>query len=303
MKRSVRRQHGRTWTISACVAFASLLGSKVAHAEPPADSSPSPEGEVSGEQRAAADDERRLSALAVSRFEAKDYDGAAEAFSQAYEISNKPNYLFNIGRVYEEKGDLARAAAYYEQFIASPNVAIEAREAGIKRLSVLQQALSALGESTPVTEPPAPDSRPAPASPSTRPSRPTPATSSNPETDAHPPSTSPGVMRLRIGGYATLGVGAAALIGGAVAAGLTLAKTNEAEDADFVDETETLRREAQLRANVADGLFIAGGVVAAVGVVLVGLSYRGHKSRRADQRAFIPWIDGTGARVAVLYRF
>ena len=70
-----------------------------------------------------------LSDEAVAAFKAKDYDTAIAKFQRAYEIDPQPNYKFNIGRVYEEKGDLENAVKYYQEFVQSPGVDLEAREA------------------------------------------------------------------------------------------------------------------------------------------------------------------------------
>ena len=87
-------------------------------------------------------DPEELSAQAVERFEAKDYDGAVELFEQAYAVDPQPNYLFNIGRVYEEKGDLEKAVEFYQRFVGQSGVDLESRQAATERLKVLREAVA-----------------------------------------------------------------------------------------------------------------------------------------------------------------
>ena len=65
-------------------------------------------------------------------------DAAVDLFEQAYAIDPQPNYLFNIGRVYEEKGDLKKAVEYYQRFVQEPGVQIESRDRAAQRLRVLK---------------------------------------------------------------------------------------------------------------------------------------------------------------------
>ena len=62
-------------------------------------------------------------------------------FEEAYAIDRVPNYLFNIGRVYEEKGDIRSAVDYYQRFVKEPGVEIEARDLALQRLRVLKGVL------------------------------------------------------------------------------------------------------------------------------------------------------------------
>ena len=95
-------------------------------------------------------DPEALSAAAVERFEAKDYDAAVALFEQAYAADPQPNYLFNIGRVYEEKGDLENAIVYYQRFVKQSGVDLESRQAATERLKVLREAQAQLkGEDDP----------------------------------------------------------------------------------------------------------------------------------------------------------
>ena len=81
-----------------------------------------------------------LNSEAVEKFQAKEYDEAVELFEQAYALQPEPNYLFNIGRIREEQGNLESAVEYYERFVKEPGVPLEAREKGLERLRVAHAA-------------------------------------------------------------------------------------------------------------------------------------------------------------------
>jgi tetratricopeptide (TPR) repeat protein len=80
-----------------------------------------------------------INAAAVEKFKAKEYEEAVVLFEQAYDLQPEPNYLFNIGRIYEESGNLEKAAEFYERFIKEPGVPIEARERANERRRVLRK--------------------------------------------------------------------------------------------------------------------------------------------------------------------
>jgi tetratricopeptide (TPR) repeat protein len=230
-----------------------------------------------------------LSDAAVERFEAKDYDGAVDLFTQAHEIDPQPNYLFNIGRVYEEKGDLKNAVKYYQRFLGESGVDLESRQAATERLKVLREALREL-EGEPEPEP-----------------EPAPEPSMDPTDDGTPRDTGPDDGRkrkLRIAGYSLLGVGGAALVAGGVVGGIALGTSNAAEDAPFVDETQRERDKAKTQANTADGLFIAGGVLAAVGLVLVLSTLgKGKADRTAKARVWSPLVGPRQVGLGLTQRF
>lgn len=212
----------------------------------------------------------KLSNEAVEAFGDKRYDEAIDLFNKAYEIDSNPNYLFNIGRVYEEKGDLKKAVEFYQRFVSQAAVDLEAREAATARLKVLREALGQLEEEEKKTDE---------------------TTTTQPPTQPDPNEDKPNRIRTqRIAGYSLIGVGAAALIVGGVLGGLASADADSAENAEFVDDKLRLRDDARGKAQGADALFITGGVLAAVGVVLVvttlgkgknkGKAAASHRSRR-----------------------
>ena len=254
----------RTNPLAAAIVAVALVHGPVAHAS--AARSIEPEA---GETPSEAD---TLSDEAVEAFKAKDYDTAVAKFERAYELDPQPNYKFNIGRVYEEKGDLQNAVKYYQEFVQSPGVDIQSREAATARLKVLRQALQELREEE------------AKAREAKEPT--TPATDAAADQPPVDDATKARKRKLRIAGYSLIGVGGVGLVIGSVFGGLALSKSNQAKDEPLVDEKISLRQEAKSRAAVADGMLITGGVLAGVGLILV-LSTLG-KGKRAKASAWIP---------------
>jgi hypothetical protein len=215
-----------------------------------------------------------LSTEAVEAFKAKDYDTAITKFERAYELDPQPNYKFNIGRVYEEKGDLENAVKYYQQFVQSPGVDIESREAATARLKVLRQALQELRDEQ------------AKARENDQPS--TPATDAAVDAPPTDDAAKARKRKLRIAGYSLIGVGGVGLVIGSVFGGLALSKSNQADDETLVDEKISLRQEAKSRAAVADGMLITGGVLAGVGLILVLSTLGKGKGKAKKATAWIP---------------
>lgn len=212
-----------------------------------------------------------LSGAAVEAFRAGEYDKAIDLFQRAYTLDPQPNYLFNIGRVYEEKGDLEKAVANYQEFVKQPGVDIEAREAATERLKVLRRTLAELEEDK----------------------QPNTGGAVDPSVDAPTPAEEAAAAKkrkLRIAGYSLLGVGGATLVIGAVFGGLAIGKSNDAKDAAFVDDKLALRQEAAGRAKVGDGLLITGGVLAAVGLVLVLVTLGKGKKKNGDTARLRPLV-------------
>jgi tetratricopeptide (TPR) repeat protein len=237
-----------------------------------------------------------LSDEAVQKFEAKEYDAAVALFEDAYAIDPQPNYLFNIGRVYEEKGDLEKAVEFYQRFLGESGVDLESRQVATERLKVLREALKQLRDE-----------------PSERSAKPATSTDAQPGGDpaADRPRDAERTRKLRIAGYSLLGVGGVALIAGGAVGGVALGTTRDAEDAMFVDEQARLRRKARTQAGAADGLFIAGGVVAVVGLVLVlstlrvgqGARSKASPATAARRTTFAPAFGRRGVGFGLTHRF
>src|SRR5690606_1047944 len=130
-------------TLSLALAVAPF-SSALAFGAPPADAADPDDDGDEGDDEGEADPNSPdgLSASAVEAFEAKDYDTAIELFEKAYDADPNPNYLFNIGRVFEEKGDLQSAIDRYERFVKSPGVDLESRKFANERLRVLREIVA-----------------------------------------------------------------------------------------------------------------------------------------------------------------
>ncbi len=240
-------------------------------------------------------DAEALSEQAVEAFTAKRYDESIELFEQAYALNANPNYLFNIGRVYEEKGDLEQAVAHYQRFVSQPAVNLESREAATARLKVLRDALAQLKEE----EQEQAQDRPVD---STSVAEPVPA---EPEDAPEPSDRKRG---QRIAGYTLLGVGGAGLIVGGILGGLAQSKAGDADSAEFVDDALRMRDDARRQARAADAMFISGGVLAAAGLVLVLTTLakkKGSASAAVPSRRWViaPAASPRSAGAAVLGRF
>ncbi len=195
----------------------------------------------------------KLLAKASAQFDDGDFDGAIASFEAAYEIRADASLLYNIGRVYEEKGDLEPAIDYYGQFARQPGISLELREQAVERVKVLKDIVDA----TKQDEPPAPAPAPLPEP--------------EPEPEPQPTDTAPGEdgRGLRIAGYSLLGVGGAVVIGGAVAGGLASRDANDLDGEIDPGNRRDLKDAGENKALAADVMFIAGGTLALTGVALI----------------------------------
>lgn len=202
---------------------------------------------------------------AIALFESGDFEGSIAMFEKLYEESSKPNYLFNIGRIYEEDGQLEQALSYYDRFMLARGVELEKRKEASERITAIRTILDARagGEANEVgsnaeTQPEAANED----------SDVEPVTEASGEPD--PTVDEDGRARptpLATTGYVLAGVGGLALIAGGVAGGLAMG-----DDRDLtgpIDDPQALRDRGQRRARTADGFFVGGGILAATGVTLI----------------------------------
>jgi tetratricopeptide (TPR) repeat protein len=235
-----------------------------------------------------------LVAQATGKFKDKDYAGAVALFERAYAAQPEPAILFNIGRIYEEAQNAEAAIGYYEKFIADESVELKDREKAVTRLQVLRTIVEIRekeknrNKPKPVEPPPVTDPAPVVG--------PTPPANQPPQTDTKP---KPGRLLRPIGG-AMLGTGAALLIGGAISGGIAKGAHNEFTSAKTLADRETAANRGRSLAATADGLFIAGGVIAAVGIVLL-IVPAVRKSRTAQ--ALQPQVSPTQVGLGFTHRF
>jgi tetratricopeptide (TPR) repeat protein len=251
-------------SITVCVSLA--LGSSLALAAPAESESPTNTSVDTGASEAEKTEADSLSDRAIAEFSAKNYAGAIALFEQAYELDPQPNFLFNIGRVHEEAGNLEQAVVYYAKFVKQPGVDLDSRGVALDRLKVLRAIIEETKE---------PDA----AEPATVEPKPEPNLAPNPvDTQSERKRKT-----MRVSGFALIGVGAGALIGGAVVGSLAQADRDKAFDRDEADSLaarQDLLGDAQTKALTADVLFGVGGALLLTGVVLVAVGYSKPKTQR-----------------------
>jgi len=243
-------------------------------------------------------DPEALSAEAVEHFQAKEYDAAVDLFEQAYAIDPQPNYLFNIGRVYEEKGDLENAVVYYQRFVGQSGVDLEARQSATERLKVLREALAQMKADEDAKDPG--DDKDPPPDEIVPPDK-------IEDGDADEQAEKRKKI-LRITGYSLLGAGGGLVIVGAIFGGIASGTVDDADADPFVDRKAALRDRARRQARTADALFITGGVVATAGLVLVlstlGRKKAGGESDQVSRRTmWAPVVGPTQVGLGLTHRF
>ncbi|NVB42705.1 tetratricopeptide repeat protein [Pseudenhygromyxa sp. WMMC2535] len=245
-------------------------------------------GEVAADDKSQAES---LSDEAIVAFNDKNYEEAAELFKQAYDLDPEPNYLFNIGRVYEEAGELESAVEYYASFVKQPGVDLDSRQVALDRLKVLRQIIEETKDPEPEASPePEPEPEPEVA----------PVTEPPADEGAEEAERKRKVMRGA--GFGLVGVGAAALIGGAVAGGLAQGDNRSAADAENIEDRRDLLASSRSKAVAADVLYGVGGALLVAGVVLVVVGYK--KPKKSSSRvAFSPSFGPSGAGADLRVRF
>jgi hypothetical protein len=235
-----------------------------------------------------------LNARAIEKFQAKEYEQAVALFEEAYALQPEPNYLFNIGRIYEESGNLERSVEFYERFVKEPGVPLDARERGLERLRVLRAILE---ETAPKPEPePEPEVEPEPEPEPEPEAKPEP----EPEPEPEPAPTKP--PALRIAGYAVLGTGGVLLATAGVLAGLASARANELVDQHTLERRNDTIESGRAMALSADVLFGVGGAATVAGLVMVLVTVR--RKPEASARASVsPWVTRHGSGLAATLRF
>jgi tetratricopeptide (TPR) repeat protein len=275
---------------SITLSISLTLGSTVALAAPPAGGeTPPPDG--TGSTQDEKSEAEALSDKAIVEFEAKNFAGAVELFQKAYELDPLPNYLFNIGRVYEEAGDFPKAIEYYGNFVKQPGVDIESREFALERLRVLRAILEETQE--PKEEPKDPPKDEPEVVPQPQP---------QPQVDTEAQRKK---KAMRMAGFGIVGAGAGALIAGAVVGSLAQGDNDKAFDqneADTLAARQDLLDKSKTKALTADVLFGVGGALLLTGIILVAVGYSKPKSQ-PPKVAFTPTFGPTGGGFDLRLRF
>lgn len=224
-----------------------------------------------------------LSKQAIERFKVKDYDGAVRLFEEAYALDNVPNYLFNIGRVYEEKGDIRAAVDYYQRFVKEPGVELEARDRALQRLRVLKGILQETdgedddGDAKPAGDEAtetktAPEAAPAPV--------PAPAPA--------PPPPDPKWRTMKLAGAGVLGVGGAVMVVGGIMGGVTLSKQSQLDRTHDFLARQDLAAQGKRLATTTDVLLGVGGALVLTGAILVAVGATRGRASAATARRVSP---------------
>ena len=231
-----------------------------------------------------------LTEQAAEKYSEGDYDGAIALFERAYALDPEPNILFNIGRIYEESGNYEDAIVYYERFISEPQVDLDAKQVALDRRDLAKAVVEIQKK----------DAEPQPVE--TTPAETTPPTETTP---VEPPEEEapPKPRNVRPIGYALLGTGAAALISGAVVGGLAKREETNFKTATNREDADFAKERGQKLAPAADGLFIAGGILAAAGIVMLLVPRRGKKSERRERAMFVPHASPSQVGFGVTGRF
>jgi len=261
-------------------------------------------GVAAAQERSGANERRRAASDHVKRGdalkEAGDYEGAARAYEQAYELVPHPVLIFNLGQVYRLKGDSERALDYYERYLAvEPHglASAQAREfADLLRIQ-LERRRAKEAEERWRERAPAPDrAQPAAVSPTGR-SR----------AAGRGEAAGRGGRGLRIAGLASAGAGLVAL-GLGVKFGLDARKAsddiNAHEQGEWPDELLARQRDGE---RAERNMFILTGVGAAAlagGGLLYywGVRRRGEKIGKAVL-AVTPAVAGDDVGLVVSGRF
>lgn len=255
-----------------------------------AKAAPGDEQKVAAVSVADREEAQALRTRAEEAFFAGDYDEAIVAFKEAHELSSHATDLFNLGRVHEEKGDLADALEYYEAFAALPRLSLEQRAAAAERIEVLRKIVDRPDEVD--------DRRPLEAPP--------PQPARDPRYDQLRDPT----RALIITGGALAGVGAALAIGGGVGFGLwarrsgervTVLSSGQNPDRLKLSDAEDLHTQGR-NAEALQITFIAtGGALAVIGGSLLATGLI--KRRNARLTAVAPSASPTALGATAHWRF
>jgi tetratricopeptide (TPR) repeat protein len=181
----------------------------------------------------------------TERFRRGEVAPALEAFQEAYRLDPHPVLAYNIARAHETLGQVEEAIASFRLYLeldpqASDRGAVEQRIATLEADVDARRALERRNDELAREAARPRDTAPPP-----------------------PPPREPSAVPWVIAGVGVLGVGAGAVLGT-----LASGKRADAEDEPIATRAAELDGDASSLATAANVAFIAGGTVAAVGVVL-----------------------------------
>jgi tetratricopeptide (TPR) repeat protein len=251
------------WMVGGAMAMGLLGGVHGARAQtPPATPAVDPQTPAEpAEPQSSNDDEaaRRHFRLGQAYYQNGQFPQAATEFEQAYQLSGRPQLLYNIYLAHRDALHTRQSYEALRQYL--DEVADPPDEDHLRaRLHHLEEALAANPESDPEVEPDTESSDPTP----------TPATAPTPDLSAPTESESRSPVP-----FVVMGAGGGMLVGGLVAALMSRGARNDLEalcDADGAcppdSNWESLRDKGQRTARAADVLIGVGAAAAVTGVVL-----------------------------------
>jgi tetratricopeptide (TPR) repeat protein len=208
--------------------------------------------------------------LGTTYYDQGAYDKALQAFKESYELSRKPELLYNIAKCHESLGHLEEAIAHYRRYLSETGKEDATIGARIRNLEARLEKQKA---------PPPPATQPA-----TQPAAVTSPEKPKPAEPAPPPEQ--GTSWKTIAGWSLVGLGVAALGAGIAMGAVSGAKATEVEDAyragnlDWADLKDVEASGQGLEVGMIVGVCV--GAAAAVGGAALLLLSRGGGERRAS---------------------
>jgi hypothetical protein len=132
-------------------AFAALLSSSLiaaprVHAQPAADAKPSEADLAAAKERYAE---------GKTKFDAKDFAGAVEAFKESYRLSKNPLLLYNIGFTLDQMAERPMALFYYQKYVAAAPAGDGNAKLARERIDALMREIEQASLDAPATSAPA----------------------------------------------------------------------------------------------------------------------------------------------------
>lgn len=267
----------------------------VAVSWPSSDMLAQPSGDAEAGQAEESDQQtfKDLTRRGAQAFQQKDYAQAVELFEKAYAIRPIPNLLYNIGRVYEKKGDFEKAISHYEQFINQPDVDIKARRDALQRLKTLREVVAMREEGKDVDQ-----EQVAREQGERELAEPTEA-----EETSEPDQTQPEVDKNYLPAYLFTAIGASSLIGSGVFAALAAGAHSDFDSATTLTQSREAAQSGQTYTTVADSLLAAGVVAGGVGLYFWAAPPTEEASAQSPAASLTPAVGPRGASLTLTVDF
>lgn len=220
------------------------------------------------------DDERARSHFRAGSnlYDAGSFDRAGQEFEQAYQLSGRPELLYNVYVAYRDAGDVRKAAEALERYLDEAET-VEDRVNLEARLRSLQDQIAALDMAEEQRE------------------RSQNASQESTPPPAEPPPAPAGGEGPGIAPWILVGVGGAALVAGAVTGALALGAVGDIEDACPNDtcpagyDLEGERDGARTLVTATDFLLLGGALVALGGAAWLLFGGGGEQPPAAEVNA------------------